>query len=315
MYVNMSITTPGPNAEPYTDTPTPRVFNQVSPLDAELFSTVNAYVDALVKGDPIEKYSPPEVAQWLDGLADKAEPALRSFDSAAKKDAKSRMFSIDVAVQCALARFFAAKLRVGSLYAVFDRTKDQKALSEAIRHYSVARDAWTRIIERTKGVYMPDVSYGIGKFQRGHWEDRLPAIDADIELMKKLQGVSESSTTDLFIAQILKPLTRPTLKIEHTPAAKLARGSAFPIEGKTQLPAGAAAELRYRHIHQAEAWQSLPMTVSSERVNAEIPGAYTDTAFPIQYYFMVRHPNRSTTLVPGLGESLTTQPYFLVRTA
>lgn len=44
------------------------------------------------------------------------------------------------------------------------------------------------------------------------------------------------------------------------------------------------------------------------------PAENTDTPFPLQYSVVVLHPQNSVTLYPGLGESLTTQPYFLVRT-
>jgi hypothetical protein len=314
MYVNMSITTPGPNAEPYTDTPTPRIFNTVSPLDSELFSTVNAYVDGLVKGDPIEKYSPPEVAQWLDALADKAEPALAAFDRTAKGQAgaKSRIFSIDVAVQCALARFFASKLRAGALYAIFDRTGDRAALDEAIRHYTKARDAWTHIIDRTRGVYMNDVSYGIGTFQRGHWEDRLPAIDEDIATMKSQPARETTTSAAALIAAITQPLRRPAANLSHTAPARFEQGKPLVLEMTIHEPE-ATAELRYRHIHQAEAWQSMPMSGSGPKRSATIPATYTDTAFPLQYYVLLRHRDRQVSLFPGLGDERTTQPYMLVR--
>jgi hypothetical protein len=317
MYVNMSITTPGPNAEPYTDTPTPRVFNNVSPLDAELFSTINAYVDALNKGEPIVKYSPPEVAVWLEALAAKAEPALASFDAASDGSSRpaARILSIDVAVQCGLARFFASKLRAGALYAVFDRTGDRAALDEAVRQYTLARDAWTKIIQRTRGAYMSDVSYGIGKFQRGHWEDRLPAIDADIQTMKNAAAREASASAAALVAAILRPPARPTLQVSHKPQEKLDRGKDLAVQMECNLLPGATATLHYRHTHQAEPWQTLAMSATGRQLRATIPGDYTDTAFPIQYYMTVKTPEGAVALFPGLGDQLTTQPYVLVRTA
>jgi hypothetical protein len=316
MYVNMSITTPGPNAEPYTDTPTPRVFNNVSPLDAQLFSTINAYVDALSKGEPIVKYSPAEVAAWLEALAAKAEPALASFDTISNSSSRAtaRILSIDVAVQCGLARFFASKLRAGALYALFDRTGDRAALDEAIRQYMLAREAWTKIVGRTRGVYMNDVSYGIGKFQRGHWEDRLPAIDADIETMKNAPPREASTSAAALVAAILQPAARPSLQITHKPQEKLDRGKGLTIEMECNLPAGATATLHYRHTHQAEPWQTMAMETAGPALRATVPASYTDTPFPIQYYLTVKTAEGAVALFPGLGDSLTTQPYVMVRT-
>jgi hypothetical protein len=50
MYTNHPIT----NAKiknPYTDTPTPKVFGMVSPMDPELFSSINEYAAELLKGE------------------------------------------------------------------------------------------------------------------------------------------------------------------------------------------------------------------------------------------------------------------------
>ena len=49
---------------PYTDTPAPRVFGDVSPLDPQLFSRINDFADELLEGERNGKYSPIE---WRSG--------------------------------------------------------------------------------------------------------------------------------------------------------------------------------------------------------------------------------------------------------
>jgi len=61
----------------YTDTPTPKVFGNTSPLDPQLFSRINDFLDELLKGERSGKYSPVEVAQWLEDLAAAAQSPLR----------------------------------------------------------------------------------------------------------------------------------------------------------------------------------------------------------------------------------------------
>ena len=52
---------------PYGDTPSPKVFGRVSPLDPAMFSPVNEFVDELIKGQPSGRYSPADVANgWKD---------------------------------------------------------------------------------------------------------------------------------------------------------------------------------------------------------------------------------------------------------
>ena len=57
------------------------------------------------------------------------------------------------------------------------------------------------------------------------------------------------------------------------------------------------------------------MKLAGSRYAAAIPATYTDSQFPLQYYFEVRQGPESATLYPGLGADLTNQPYFVVRRA
>src|SRR5437763_5847903 len=109
--------------EPYSDPPAPKRFGTVSPLDPELFSTIEECATALIEDRAIGKFTPLEVAEWLDSLA--AEGAQR-VASAAGKGGKTpspafRRLAIDVAIQSGLGRFFAAKLRAGVLFTLHQR--------------------------------------------------------------------------------------------------------------------------------------------------------------------------------------------------
>jgi hypothetical protein len=57
------------------------------------------------------------------------------------------------------------------------------------------------------------------------------------------------------------------------------------------------------------------MEARQHRYNAEIPGAYTASEYPLEYYFEITHNAKSVVLYPGLSETLTKQPYFVVRRA
>ena len=61
IYTNMPIVE-GSEAEPYSDTPAPKRFGTVSPLDPELFSTIEQHAAALLNNEATGKYSPIEVA-------------------------------------------------------------------------------------------------------------------------------------------------------------------------------------------------------------------------------------------------------------
>jgi hypothetical protein len=57
------------------------------------------------------------------------------------------------------------------------------------------------------------------------------------------------------------------------------------------------------------------MDLAKSIYTATIPSAYTDTQYPIQYYFELKLDATSAALHPGFGADLTRQPYFVMRRA
>jgi len=74
----------------------------------------------------------------------------------------------------------------------------------------------------------------------------------------------------------------------------------------------ASVRLYYRHANQAERFQLVEMDA---RYHASIPAAYTDSPYPLIYYFELRESPQKAWLYPGFNEDRTNQPYFVVRRA
>ena len=172
---------------PYGDTPSPKRFGTVSPLDPQLFAGVDECAKALLEGGSMAKYSPLEVARWMEGLAVAAQENLRKAQTqvADPQTPALRRLAADVVVQNGLGRFFAVKLRAGVLYAIYDQTGDPAALQEALKAYRVARTIWAEMAAQAQDVYVRDITFGLERQLRGHWLDRLPDIDQDIADMEK----------------------------------------------------------------------------------------------------------------------------------
>jgi hypothetical protein len=68
----------GSEPSPYGDTPAPKCFGTVSPLDPQMFSTVREYASTLLAGETSGKYSPIEVAQWIEDCAVASRDALNA---------------------------------------------------------------------------------------------------------------------------------------------------------------------------------------------------------------------------------------------
>ena len=287
----------------YTDTPTPKTFGNTSPLDPQLFSSINDFTAELLKGELSGKYSPIDVAQWLEGLASVAQTE------------KSLSVDIDVAIQSGLGRFFAAKFRAGVLYAIHERTGDRAALEEALRYYRGARGAWAELAEKAK-VYVPDITVGELPWLRGHWLDRLPAIDADIALLEKrlpTATLTNDPRVKAAIAQAIGRPQRPSTAMHHRLPDRFRRGQALALE--LMGPILASARLHYRHVNQAERWQSVVMDRKGNVYVAVIPSEYTDSPFPLQYYFELKSAPDLAWVYPGFPADLAGQPYHVIRSS
>ena len=319
MYTNQPISDSG-SKHPYSDTPSPKVFGNVSPLDPQLFIGINNFAGELLKGERSGKYTPVETAQWLENYAEKAAKHLTQAEAKAKGKTRPefRRMAIDVSMQVELGRFFAAKFRSGVLYAIFEQSGDRIALEEALKAYRRARSFWAALADKAKNVYQADISVGDRTHLRGHWLDRLPAIDEDIAFMAKKIEKADSSTVAqqdnvrLAIQEVLGQTQRAFAVCNHIQPEPFRAGQPLDIElSFEKIPK--SARLYYRHVNHAERYETVEMQVVGNRYRVTIPAAYTNSPYPLQYYFELREGPESAWLYPGFNNDLTNQPYFILR--
>jgi hypothetical protein len=310
---------------PYSDTASPKLFSNVSPLDPEFFLSCNEFADELLKGETSGKYSPAWVANQLDADADTAFARLQEARSIVR-DVQStdfRRLAVDVTIQAGLGKFFAAKFRAGVLFALYERNQYRPALEAALNANRAARGTWAELADAAKGIYRDDITFGPDYFQRGHWLDRLPAIDEDIAdmeaLLNKTTGddkpalkLNPKGVEQAMHAVLTKPKhdELPAFAEFHQPPTAFQRGQ--PITIVANAPKLAAVRLRYRHVNQAETWQMVEMQQMGKDFRADIPATYTDSPFPLQYHFQIHGHDGDVRLYPGLKPGWQEQPYFIV---
>lgn len=299
-------------------------FGDVSPLDPALFTTCNEFAEELARAQRSGKYSPLQVAQWLDEMAGTSDASLSRAKAKVPdaSDASFRRLVIDTAIQSGTARYFAEKLRSAVAYAFYQNTGDLAAIREALKRYRSSRDAWAKLSEVAKGAYVSDVTFGPNSVLRGHWADRLGAIDqdlADMEAASKKEPLARNSSTPGWAAATARPgfdaaQRESNPRCEHLPPASFHPGKSIPLE--ISVEAGyqlASATLHYRHVDQSDAYRVVQMSRDGSRYRAVIPGEYTDSAYPLLYYFVLREPKGAAWLHPCLNAELANQPYFIVR--
>jgi hypothetical protein len=71
--------------------------------------------------------------------------------------------------------------------------------------------------------------------------------------------------------------------------------------------------LHYRHVNQAERWQSVELTRNNDTFQGEIPATYTSRRYALQYYFEVETGPAEATLIPPFTSNFDNVPYYIVR--
>ena len=309
--------------QPYNDTPAPKVFANVSPFDPQLFSRIADYAGELLSGEPSGKYSPLDVAQWLETAAVAAARHMREAETKAGRlsgTPEFRRILVDMAIQSGIGLFFAWKMRSALLWELYERSGDPSAGEEALKAYRKARNAWAELAGTAKPVYVTDISYGPQPHLRGNWSDRLPAIDEDVADMELRLRSKQSRSTDAdklrltsSIQKALGSKVRRSPGAAHTPVATFRAGQALPIAMSLKTAEEQKVRLHYRHVNQAESWVSAAMEPTGKTFRFIIPADYTKSSYPLQYYFEIHERSGDVSLHPGFDDNLSNQPYFIVR--
>jgi hypothetical protein len=309
---NMPIVNPA-RRHPFGDTPSPKSFTHVSPLDPQMFAKIDDFAAKLLDGTHEAKYTPAEVAAWLERLGNGPLPAAVQ----GKSPRMYRRAMIDIFIQSKMGIFFAQKLRAGVLWALFEKSPSATIANEALGRYRAARQAWAELAEKATGVYRDDITYGPAYFQHGHWKDRLEAIDGDIADMdtyakRELASATKVTNERELIDAVLNPPKRPQIAAEHVPPSSFGRGQEVSIT--LRAPGGQRPPIvHYRRVNQAETFRSGDMTSSGADHRFAIPADYTDSAFPLQYYFELYDDAGRACLFPGFNPTWTNQPYYVIR--
>jgi hypothetical protein len=321
MYMNMPIVDPN-RAQPYRDTPDPKKFGTVGAFDPQLFCSVEACAEAMLNGKSQAGYSPLDVAQWLEDMSLAAtENRALALARAPRKDAPAlRRLIADVAIQSGTGKFFAYKFRSAVLWSLFERTGDHTALAEAVKAYRIAREAWAVMAQDAKAVYVSDVTYGPNANLRGHWLDRLAGIDGDLSDMEKrlneantpAPGAADPAVTHSAVTTVLARPQRLQVSCQHTPAPEFDPGKPIEVHLSSGKMEGQKVNLLYRQADQSQRWRTAEMQARDREYHGVIPSNYTDSPYPMLYYFEV-HSSAGSTVFPGFGPDLSNEPYFVVR--
>ena len=228
-------------------------------------------------------------------------------------------WSTDIAILSALGRFFAGKLRAAVCYELHAETGSREALRCAVEAYRSARRAWQGASARAEGVYVADLTYGPQQRIRGHWSDRLLAIDADLRDMEDRWTAAAGGPADEDdVRRLLDGAARglPDVQVDHVPPTTFRPDADLPLEVELRGPGSADVHrvtVRYRPMNQALPFATSDMAPAGGRFAATIPSAELDGRYPLAYAFVLRNEHGSAWRYPNLGVDLVAEPYIVVR--
>jgi hypothetical protein len=123
----------------------------------------------------------------------------------------------------------------------------------------------------------------------------------------------DSAAARKMVAAVLARPKRLSVAANHTPAAHFDPGK--PLEVSVAFNSNGVkrkVNLLYRQADQSQRWHSVEMHTRDNEFRATIPADYTQSPYPLEYYFEV-HESGESTIFPGFGPDLSNQPYILVR--
>lgn len=287
-------------------------FGNAPTFDSALFATAREYAELLLAGESSHRYTPLDVADWLETMAETCETSLTEARSA--KDwgrAEVQRIMTDVTILAGIARHFAERFRAACWAELFVASKASILIEPMIDHARRAVLAWEGIAATSRDVYHDDITYGPQSWLRGSWHDRLPEMRAellDLEAIRGMGGTEPVAADAATLAAIAAlQARRPTVAEPiDIGGGRFTAGEAIKI--RIAAKADAAPILHYRHVNQAERWVSVAMDRQDDAFGAEIPADYTASDFHLQYFVSFSRDGEAV-LVPGLAENLANEPY------
>jgi hypothetical protein len=187
-------------------------------------------------------------------------------------------------------------------------------LEEALKLYQKAREEWSVLANSVDKVYKKDVSAGETAHLRGHWLDRLPAMDEDIVEMKRLLDAAKPTTTSRpanVVMAVNKCVGKEKMFLitaHHQPQKKFIPGKDIRLEISFSKKPHAVV-LYYRHVNHGERYMNVEMiSDASNKYFATVPGSYTDSPYPLAYYFAIKETPRLQGYILVLAKNLKISP-------
>lgn len=301
----------------HSDMDAPLRFGAAPTFDGQLFANAKEFVEELMTNSLSGRFTPLDVAGWLGEMASQAEAALvkiRMSKYAGRSEV--RRIELDGRILTGLARFFESRFRAAVYAELFAATHITALADRIIDHARRSVDGWRTAADASRDTYERDLTFGPQAWLRGSWAQRLPLFEAEISHVEACRGAGlpDPVMLTLEVARALQaiemfvPVQSDTLGLLLPETFSPGSEVSVSVQGVFDAP----PIMHFRHVNQAERWQSTEMVFKDEGYSATIPAEYTASPYHLQVYVRARRDGRFI-LAPGFEAGLADQPYRVIR--
>lgn len=293
----------------------------VSSFDPKLFYAVAEYADDAVAGQLCGKYTPLEVAAWIERFVDEGEEvARRARERLASGSPQERRLLTDAEILIRLGRFFAGKFRAAVQYALFLRTGAPEHIADAVDLLEKAHAAYAGIVDVAAGVYRDDLAFGSSLSERGHWSQNLAAMADDLHALRVERDRAGEETSPKSSGKgLVSRENRPSLDgVSLDVPEKFERGAPLDVRlvGRPDvLGQVTGVTLHFRLVDQSQEWRETEMSRDGKEFTASLPADFTAASFPVMCFAEARIHGEAPVLLPGFEPDLANQPYVVIHSS
>ncbi len=287
--------------------------------DLQQFASFDDEARLLIEDGESAKILPSMNSRWfeqtsadLDQLIVQAEKAGGNEEN---KEFKSTM--TDLKILSGLALYHSRRIPAAVCYRLFERTRDVKALDEAIAHERNAIEAWRQLVTAAGDVYTDDLMMGVRVADLcGHWKDELTALETGLTALEQKRSslkAEDSATTAPPYRVASQSDWHELFRISHLPVTSLPVGQPLKISIKITNPAGIKwVKLSYRSVNQDMEYQTIPMLPAEEKdtFGVSIPADQMNPKWNMMYFIQVMDQENHGIIYPDLNRET---PYIIVK--
>jgi len=293
------------------------VFAKATLSDVQLFENFDEEAQLLIALGETAKVRPQETSRWLAqtaaDLSAQIEEAEQKAGAQRSKEFNSTV--IDLKMLAGLARYYAHRIPAAVSYRLFDRTKDKRALDDAIAGERSAVAAWRQIVDAAGDAYAGDLMFGArSRNLCGHWRDELASLESGLA---KLEDQANRAPTN----PVSTPAPRyddqagnfPAPNIAHQPILSAPALKPLTIRATVESSAGIKwVQVLYRSMDQTRDYETLPLKPTDQKGNYEavIPADKLNPRFDFMYFIQAMDIARHGVMFPDFNQQT---PYFVVR--